>query len=367
MQNKNQQHLEDQEQRAETLGRKNLPDLFRQIFLTAPVAQTVVGPGGALLPNQACRDLLVRCVGVHPRAWLRYLDGALARILASGKAQDVIRSVVAGQPDLVVEAGPQVHALGLRVLTLRPALERNDSRESLAQTVSILCHELRTPLASMKSSLEVVSSGEAGPLHPDQERFLGMTARNVDRLHRLVDDLLDTSRAAADGLFLEATEMDLIPLLSETVRMLQEQARQAQIRLEDLEGPAELPARVDGDKVVQMLTNVLGNALKYTPAGGVVHVRVEAEQEDGRFLMEIEDSGPGMDPEACRRALEPFQRAHDEAGLRVPGTGLGLHITRGLARAHGGDLELDSTPGRGTRVRILLPRNVQSHQPEFSG
>jgi len=361
------QHFEVDGLGAEFLGGKNVPDLFRQFFLTSPMPQAVVGPGGALLPNQACRRLLETAVGPVPRAWQRYLAGAMTRLAVSGRGRDVIRPVLEGQPDLAVAMGPEVHASGLRVLSLQPVTGPEKSRESLAETVSILYHELRTPLASMKSSLQLVTRGETGPLNADQERFLKMTSRNVDRLNRLVDDLLDTSRAAAGALNLDSTSGDVMPVLRETVQMHQEQATGSGLRLEDLAGPPEMVVGVDRDKLVQMVTNVLGNALKFTPRGGRVNVTVHPEGPGENFIVEVADTGPGMDEEACRRALEPFQRVHDESRCRVPGAGLGLHITRGLARAHGGELELESVPGKGTRVRILLPHNMKTPEPVFSG
>ncbi len=349
------------------LDGQKMPDLFRQFFLTAPAPQAVVGPGGALLMNQACRQLLHDTLGSSPRAWQRYLAGALTRLDATGRRTDVVRSTREGMPDLTLSVGPEVHESGLRVLSLQPATAGEGPQESLAETVSTLYHELRTPLASMKSSLQLVIGKETGPLNGDQERFLNMMSRNVDRLNRLVDDLLDTSRAAVGGLELDTEAADIMPLVRETVQMHQEQAIGGGLLLEAVRGPAELVVGVDRDKLVQMLTNVLGNALKFTPAGGRVGVTVQPAGPERNFVIEVADTGPGMDEEACRRALEPFRRVHDQKARPVPGTGLGLHITRGLARAHGGDLMLESTPGEGTRARILLPYEVEKPDPVFSG
>ena len=105
-----------------------------------------------------------------------------------------------------------------------------------------------------------------------------------------------------------------------------------------------------------MLTNVVGNAIKFTPSGGRVMIKTVQGPDTDNFTIEVSDNGPGMDEKALIQAFEPFKRAHDESRLRVPGAGLGLHITRGLAKAHGGDLHLESKPGSGTTVRIVLPR-----------
>lgn len=358
------QHVE---QSVDLTEGKNIPDLFRKFFQTAPMAQVIVGPGGALLPNQACRQLLEEAIGPRQTQWQRWLAGAMTRLAASGCRGSVVRPPVADFGELLLEMGPEVDPSGLRVLVLIPMVGRESRTESLAETVSTLYHELRTPLTSMKSSLQLVLRGETGELNDDQRRFLEMTDRNVGRLDRLVGDLLDTSRAAAGSLNLQPEQGDLMPLLEETVEMHQEQALKAGIRLGWDQGPTALDVNVDRDKVVQMLGNVLGNALRFTPAGGEVHLRVlEPDADEDKFTIEVTDTGPGMDEDACQRALEPFQRVHNETECRVPGAGLGLHITLGLARAHGGNLVLESQPGSGTTVRIVLPVHLNSPVPEFS-
>jgi len=268
--------------------------------------------------------------------------------------------VVAGNLDdraeIEITVGSEVSVEGHRVLTLRRVAASESRSEDLAQTVSTLYHELRTPLTSMKSSLSLVRTGETGPLNDDQGHFLNMTMRNIERLDRLVGDLLDTSRAAAGSLTLNLVQGDLAPVLRESLFFHSETARQAGLDFRIHEIFDALEVKVDQDKVVQMVANVVGNAIKFTPSGGRVQVKTEDGPDAGNFTIEISDNGPGMDQNALFQAFEPFKRVHDEGRCRVPGAGLGLHITRGLARAHGGDLHLESQPGRGTTVRIVLPR-----------
>ncbi len=340
----------------ETLGGKNIPDLFRQIFLSAPVALAIYAPGGPILLNPACEDLLRETVGTSAQVWQRWLAGAMTRLEANGSWRDVVVGNVVGRPEVEITLGPHVTPTGHRVLTLRRLAVSEHGSESLAETVSTLYHELRTPLTSMKSSLNLVRTREAGPLNDDQDHFLGMTLRNIDRLDRLVGDLLDTSRAAAGSLVLKLVDGDLAPVLGEALELHAEAARTAGLVFvcEDL--PTMLPARVDQDKVVQMVSNVVGNAIKFTPSGGRVEVSILENPAGDKFSIIVTDTGPGMDQKALSQVFEPFKRVHDENNCHALGSGLGLHITQGLVRALGGDLNLESKPGQGTMACIELPR-----------
>lgn len=344
----------------EFLGGKNFPDLFRKFFLSAPSAQVILGPSDDLFPNTACQDLLTETVGSSAQSWSRWLAAAMARMAVHGRWQDVVAGSVDGRPEVEITVGPEVSREGHRVLNLRRVGVSESRSEELAETVSTLYHELRTPLTSMKSSLNLVRTGETGPLNEDQEHFLGMTMRNIERLDRLVGDLLDTSRAAAGSLVLNLVEGDLAPILNETLHFHAEAARSAGLEFHTKDISDALQVRVDQDKVVQMLANVVGNAIKFTPSGGRIQVETGDGPQADSFSIIIRDNGPGMDEEALSQAFEPFKRVHDEGRCRVPGAGLGLHITRGLARAHGGDLLLESTQGKGTTVRIVLPRWLES-------
>lgn len=349
-----------------SVGGKNVPDPFRSFFLSSPVALAVVGIDGSVLTNRACREFLAAAVGSNPRKWDRWLTGALTRMAVEGKGQDVVRGPGKESGDIHLTVGQEVSARGHRVLALRRADFSERKAESLSDTVNTLAHELRSPLTAMKTSLKLVLGEETGPLNEDQHHFLGITLRNIDRLDRLVSDLLDTSRAASGSLPLKATNGDLMPILRELLDSQAESARQAGLDFVMEKLPKALLVRVDQDKVVQMLANVLGNAVKYTPRGGKIAVEVHSNPATGRFSIEVQDNGTGMDKKALALACEPFQRVHDEEKSKIPGSGLGLHITRGLAKAHGGELRLSSEPGLGTTVTIELPLILVDEPAPFS-
>jgi len=347
----------------------------------APAALAVVGPEGVSVWNDACRSLLRETVGDSESAGRRWLSAAATRLLASGRHRDVVSF---GRNDLVLAVclGPALPAGNAHVVSLDRTTGADSGRESLAETVSTLSHELRTPLTSMKSSLDLVLAGEAGTVSDDQSHFLGMTLRNINRLERLVSDLLDVSRREEGQPTRAQQETDLGPVLREAVQMQATAAAQAGLELDSSALPPTLAAHIDPDKMVQILANIVGNAIKYTPAGGLVRVGVESrirhqpDTEPGlayrfakhlglplrTFCLVVADSGPGLSRTDQERIFEPWYRvSRDETG-GVPGAGLGLSITRALVESHGGWIRMDSEPGSGTTVRVDLPRDPASEK-----
>jgi hypothetical protein len=244
------------------------------------------------------------------------------------------------------------------------------------EAVRSLAHDLRIPLTSVKSCLNLLFSGQAGPVAPDQRHFLDMALRNLDRLDRMVGGMLTVARTRADGIPASIPEVDLGPLLKDAVRLHRVTAAGRGLEIDDAGLPETFPAQVDGDLVVRMLDNVLGNALKYAGAGGRVRVWLEngcarPRSLSGRlarrcglqlatFNLIVEDNGPGLSSSVRGRIFEPFNSGADPGAGETAGSGLGLSITRRLAEEHGGTVRLISLPGRGTTVWIKLPRNVAS-------
>jgi K+-sensing histidine kinase KdpD len=250
----------------------------------------------------------------------------------------------------------------------RPATRQSSTR-GWSSTASNLSHELRTPLTSMKSSLSLVLSGDAGPVGADQSHFLNMVMRNVNRLERLIDDRLGNARSVNND---PAPVVDLAPIIAEVIEMQALAAEQSSVLLTASDIPKELTAQIDPDKLVQILTNVIGNAIKYTPENGSVRVWLERGMPAdpglagqlarefnliwSTFSLTIQDTGVGLSCAACARVFEPWYRASSV----VPGTGLGLPITNALVAEYGGHIRLDSALGHGTTVRIDLPQDHQS-------
>ena len=238
--------------------------------------------------------------------------------------------------------------------------EQNDRLRELDRLkdefVSLVSHELRTPLTSIRGYVELLlDDGET--LSADQRRFLEIVDRNSSRLLELVGDLLFLAQIEAGKLAIEIGTVDLNRVVEECVETSSPAADARAIELTARLAP--LP-RIQGDqaRLAQVLDNLVSNAIKFTPRGGRVEVRLS--QENGSAVLEVEDSGLGI-PEAEQAQLfERFFRSSTATAQAIPGTGLGLTITKAIVDRHGGLIEVESAEDLGTTVRVRLPR--ESHQ-----
>lgn len=256
---------------------------------------------------------------------------------------------------------------------MHPLSEPEGANHGLPETVRSLTHDLRTPLTALKACLNLILREEAGAVTEDQRHFLSLAGRNIDRLDRMVGDILATASSECPKKVLRRREMDLGPILTESVRLHALIAAEKGLEVDASGIPASFTADVDSDLVVRILDNVLGNALKFTPSGGLVRVWLEEGSGAPRglasrlarrfnlplatFNLIVDDSGPGLSAAVQSRIFEPFNSGR---GSGDRSSGLGLSITRQLAESHGGQVRLASLPGRGTTVWLKLPRNPLS-------
>jgi two-component system phosphate regulon sensor histidine kinase PhoR len=219
--------------------------------------------------------------------------------------------------------------------------------------VANVSHELRTPLSIVLGSLETV--GDGGTDEESRKRFLEIAERNARRLHAIVTDLLDLSTIESQG-----ATMPMEPLeLERTVRASAEalraaaQAKHVRLTLEDsLKTSAHLVLG-NAQRLDQVFTNLIENAIKYTPAEG--EVRVLALPQGEQIVIEVRDSGIGIPREHLHRIFERFYRVDRSRSREMGGTGLGLSIVKHVVRAHGGQVEADSVEGQGSTFRVELP------------
>jgi signal transduction histidine kinase len=220
-----------------------------------------------------------------------------------------------------------------------------------ADFVSLVSHELRAPMASVVGSAQTLRQ-RWRELNADQrESFLALIGSETERLAALVGDVLDTSRIEAGTFTYRFGDVDLGALVRDSVAGMS-LAQDEVTLVADVRG--ELPfVRGDRDRLQQVLTNLLDNAVKFSPAGE--EVRVSAYQQDSRVRIEVADRGPGVPPEQQRVIFEKFGRGQSAGSPGKPGTGLGLFIARSIAVAHGGAVEVSSGPDLGATFTLSLP------------
>ena len=218
-----------------------------------------------------------------------------------------------------------------------------------ADFVALVSHELRSPMAAVIGSAKTLRA-RWRELTPEQrDSFLGLIDHETNRLADLVADVLDTSRIESGQFSYSFTDVDLGELVQESAAAAQSGQDEITITLQ-VHRPLP-PVRGDRDRLRQVLTNLLDNAVKYSPAGE--KVEIEALAENGRISVEVRDRGPGIAPEQQALIFEKFGRVR---GVHAkPGTGLGLFIARSIAQAHGGSLEVRARDGRGAAFALELP------------
>jgi signal transduction histidine kinase/DNA-binding response OmpR family regulator len=219
--------------------------------------------------------------------------------------------------------------------------------------VSMVSHELRTPLTSIKGYVDLLQTGEVGELTAEQQEFLGIIKTNADRLVEMINELLDISRIEAGRIELKRKAVDLRRVIRQVADSMMPQIRTKQQSL-NLSIAEELPpVWGDQDRVIQIVTNFISNAYKYTPAGGVINVTVRRDNEMAR--VDVQDTGIGLSKEDQTQLFNKFFRAKNRATQEVVGTGLGLAITRSLVEMHGGEIKVESELGKGSTFSFTLP------------
>jgi PAS domain S-box-containing protein len=251
-----------------------------------------------------------------------------------------------GMVDTLRVIGSQVAQFVERQATEEEAQRMKD------QIVANVSHELRTPLTAIDGWVHVLLGEEPGPLTDEQRRFLSIVKRNSDRLMRLVGDLLVAGQVEAGKLELERTNVDVAELARETAELVATNAAAKRIALKV---HADDPIIVHGDRqrLGQLLSNLVANAIKFTPEEGVVEVRVG--RRNGSCEISVRDTGIGI-PKADREHLfERFYRASSATERGITGTGLGLAISKAIAESHDGTIELADEDGPGTKFVVELP------------
>lgn len=240
-----------------------------------------------------------------------------------------------------------------RDLSVSREVERlQDIARAKEEFFSTVSHELRTPLTSMIAYAEMLLSGCSGT-EEDQREFLGIIRSEGQRLNRLIDEVLDLSRMEANRLTLRLEEVDLRDCMGSCVRGIEGMALQSGLSIEFHPCPEPAIASADAERLRQVLVNLLGNAIKFTPSGGRIGAGMKVAE---RFIESwVSDTGIGIPEEDLDRVFATFERV-DRPGELVKGTGLGLPISRGLVERMGGRIWAESKPGDGTTIRFTLPR-----------
>ena len=278
---------------------------------------------------------------------------------ASGETTMVARELGGGPPNLAANIAiirdEEGEPLGL-VTVVRDITEAKSIQQRMSDFVTMVAHELRSPLGAIAQYLDVILTGVTADQPEKERRILSRCRERTGALSQLVRDLLDLSRMQHLGK-VERTMAPLVlgEVIEEAVAFASQSAAARKVEL-TVELPAELPAvEADRDEMVRLFGNLVDNAVKYNREGG--DVRVGGRTTDGYVAIEVSDTGVGIPQGAVKRLGEAFYRVKTAATVQITGTGLGLSICKQILEAHNGHLEIESEEGEGSTFRVLLPRS----------
>jgi len=285
------------------------------------------------------------------------LDGKLDLVLSTG-APTVQELKIFYPDEKLLEAylAPVKNEEGLvtgAILVVRDISQREKLDRIRRDFVANVSHELLTPLTSIKGFAETLLEGALEDAE-NARRFIGIIDQEAGRLIRLINDLLDLSRLEAEGVQIKKQAVELGPVVNRVISLLASAAAKAGVTLEaDL--PKDLPpVEANPDQIAQVLTNLLDNSLKYTPAGG--KVGVTAEEKATQVMVTVWDTGIGIPRKDLARIFERFYRVDKDRSRATGGTGLGLAIVKHIVEAHGGRTWAESEVGKGTKIHFLLKK-----------
>ncbi|HYD48513.1 MAG TPA: ATP-binding protein [Terriglobales bacterium] len=249
----------------------------------------------------------------------------------------------------IAEVGPaELRTVAARFNEMAAAVAQQ--RQALLASLAGIAHDLRNPLSALRASVAIVRPDAPLPPEPQLRRMLEIVRRQIVRLDRMAGDFLDMARVEAGQLELRLQDSDLRELATEVVELFEASAANHALVLQQPEQP--LPIRCDPLRIEQVISNLISNAIKYSPEG--THVDITLESRGGEAMLAVHDQGRGISAEDQSRLFEPFRRIR-ASHETIPGVGLGLFVVGRIVAAHRGRIEVSSELGRGAQFRVYLP------------
>ena len=278
---------------------------------------------------------------------------------AARNGERTVREVLVEKPEhrvMEVRTSPVLDRRGGYLgcaVSLHDVTEEREIMQMKNEFVSTVSHELRTPLTSIKGYVDLIVDGEAGEINEIQAEFLGIVQENSDRLVALINDMLDISRIESGRIHLKREPLDMADVVLGAIDTFRTVAEQSDIEL-TAKLPEELPrAAGDRDRVGQVVMNVISNAIKYSPGGGSVTVKVRKDRD--RVITSVTDTGIGISKKDQKKLFSKFYRVDSSLTREIGGTGLGLSICKSIVELLGGKIWVRSEDGKGSTFSFSLP------------
>ena len=289
------------------------------------------------------------------------LERSNARLESDARALELQQDQLEEQATELEAAGEQLRMLNDELMARSQELERQraaaeEANRAKSSFLAVMSHELRTPLNAIGGYVQILELGIHGSLTEEQRRALARVGRAQKHLLRLINDVLDLARIESGQLDYTLEAVSLAETVAAVEPMVAPQIAARRL-VWDVRVPADLMALCDREKAQQILINLLGNAVKFTPEGGRLRVEAAATSgEPGTIRITVSDTGIGIPPSKLETIFEPFEQVDSSHTRVAEGSGLGLAISRELARGMGGELEARSVVGEGSEFTLTLPR-----------
>jgi len=241
------------------------------------------------------------------------------------------------------------------VAILRDITKEKEVDRMKTEFISTVSHELRTPLTTIKEFVSILLDEIPGNINKDQKEYLTIVKGNTDRLVRLIVNLLDISRIETGRVKLKRVLVNPVTLVKDVILSMGVEANKKKIKLETFFEPTLPDLYIDPDRITQVFTNLIGNAIKFTPEGG--RITVELKDRKKEVVASVADTGIGISPENLDKVFNRFQQIDRVDGPGAKGTGLGLSISKALVEMHKGRIWAESEPGKGSKFIFTLPRS----------
>ena len=314
-------------------------------------------PHDTLLPRPASSFPIKNINEVLPPCFARLALDHVDQALQTGELQVFEYQLPAQDEPHEYEARVVVSGQDEVLCILRDITERKRVDRLKMEFLSVVSHELRTPLTSISGSLALMAAGVTGQLPQQAGTMIEIAHRNSARLVRLINDLLDLQKIESGTMPLHTEPVEVLPLLEQVLEANYAYGSRYGVAFElEANGSARDALRVlaDADRLMQVVTNLLSNAAKFSPSGSTV--RVEVSRYDGQVRVSVRDEGPGIPEEYQALIFEKFAQVDASSSRQKEGTGLGLSISKAIVEMHGGRIGFETEVGRGTTFYFDLPR-----------
>lgn len=327
-----------------------------RIMMMNPQAAILLGVNSEEMIGEMYYEKIGHCTQEHAKIALKKIPMALClahkrRVLVTSR---YVRSNGTDFPASVT-VSPVVrdgHLIGA-IEIFRDVTKEKEIDRMKTEFVSTVSHELRTPLTVIREGVSLVLEKVLGPVTKDQDNFLQMALKDIDRLGRIINNLLDISKIEAGKVDLRRSKVDLNEIVEQIMVLFQTRMESKQLYFKKNFSAEAQFIFVDRDKLTQVFTNLIGNAYKFTEKGGI---EIGIKEEDDSYVCYVQDTGTGISKENLKKVFGKFQQLGNEQGPCEKGTGLGLSIAQAIVELHKGKIWVESEERRGTRFSFNLPK-----------